>query len=169
MPAKLFRLYQRKKIININVNIIVAGMLAIAIAAWPVHVVSVWLEGMLGRRVTWADSLIAALIDGAADVTIYFLLHWVANHWRPLKPISEADQRDQERERESFWKTATFIQAERYLLSPIFYTISMGGMWLIQVHTSTARVWAFVISFATAILITRTIHTLWGLRTGRFR
>ena len=40
MPDRLFRLYQRKRIININVNIVTAGMVAIALSKAVVWVLS---------------------------------------------------------------------------------------------------------------------------------
>jgi len=169
MPAHLFKLYQRKKIININLNIIFAGLAAIAISAWPVQLAVHFIQDELGWHAKWIEPVVAALIDGVVDIAIYFGLHWIANHWRPLKPRTPEDECDLCADKGSFWKTATFIQAERYLLSPIFYLIAMGGMWLIRHHTDMAVKWAFAISFTVAILTTRVIHTMWGLRTGRFK
>lgn len=169
MPGRVLRLYQRKKIININANIVLAGLLAVVIAAWPVYLVAALLEEHLGRKIIWLESIVAALIDGVVDVAIYFLLHWIANHWKPFTPVSEADRADRARKKENFWKTATFIQAERYLLSPIFYGVAMGGMWALQVYGGAGSKWAFVISFSAAIIVTRIIHTFWGLRSGTFR
>ena len=167
MPWNLFRLYQRKKIINVNVNIIAAGLLAIIIAAYPVHVAAVLINRHLEVAVQWAVLLAAALIDGLIDVTIYFSLHWLANHWRPLEPVSQADRRHHEK-KERFWRTATFIQVERYLLSPIFYFIDMGGMWPLHEKGGMGDAAAFVTSFSTAIIVTRIIHTVWGMWSGRF-
>ncbi len=169
MPEQLFRLYQRKKIVNVNVNIVAAGLLAIVVAAYPVHVAAGLIKEHLAPGVhSWAVPLAAAMIDGLADIGIYFALHWMANHWRPLKPSCEADRRHHEH-KENFWKTATFIQAERYLLSPIFYLIAMGGMWLLHAKGGMGNSVAFIISFSTAIIVTRILHTIWGLRNGRFR
>lgn len=168
MFERLFRLYQRKKIVNVNFNIVAAGLLAIVIAAYPVHLVAGLINRYLVESVYWwAIPLAAALIDGIIDVTIYFSLHWLANHWRPLKPVSEADRRHHAK-KERFWRTATFIQAERYLLSPIFYFIAMGGMWLLHQVGGMGNAGAFVISFSVAIIVTRIIHTVWGMWSGRF-
>jgi len=51
MPSRLFRLYQRKRIININVNIAAAGLLAIAIGAGIVWVFKRAFPGLPRRRV----------------------------------------------------------------------------------------------------------------------
>ena len=37
MPERLFKLYQRKRIVNINVNIVFAGLLAMGLTLIPVH------------------------------------------------------------------------------------------------------------------------------------
>lgn len=169
MPDRLFKLYQRKKIVNINVNIIVAGLAAIAISAWPVQLTVHFIQNRLGWHATWIETVVAMMIDGVVDVAIYFGLHWIANHWRPLRPLSPEDETDRHADKGSFWRTATFVQAERYLLSPIFYLVAMGGMWLLRDNTDLAVKWAFMISFTIAIITTRVIHTIWGLRTGLFK
>ncbi len=165
MPRRAFKFYQRKRVVNINVNVFVAGLLSIALAKYPVMLVS----AMIGHEHKFIISIAAYVIDTTIDVVLYFGLHWIANHWRPLKPRTPEDECDLCADKGSFWKTATFIQAERYLLSPIFYLVAMGGMWLLRHNTDLAVKWAFVISFTAAILTTRVIHTMWGLRTGRFR
>lgn len=160
MAAHLFRYYQRHRIVNINLNIIGAGLLAVALAKWPVYLVSQW----IGPEHKLINALVAGVIDGLADIAIYFVLHWVANHWRPIKP---KDDRDLPEESRRFWKNATLIQFERLALSPAFYAIAIGGMWGLQ-HAGISPSWAFVLAFSIAIIITRIVHTIWGLRTGRF-
>ena len=64
--------------------------------------------------------------------------------------------------------TATFIQAERYLLSPIFYLIALGGMWLLRTQAGMGKGVSFAIAFSLAIIVTRIIHTVWGMWSGRF-
>ncbi len=160
MHDRLFRLYQQHRIININLNVIGAGFLAIALAKWPVHAFSVW----VGEQHKLLISVAAALIDGLADIAIYFVLHWVANHWRPLtaqKPGDDDTHPD-------FWRDASVVQFQRLALTPLFYLVSIGGMYGLQ-HWGMRASWAFVVAFATAIVLTRIIHTWWGLRTGTFK
>lgn len=159
MPGRIFRYYQRHRIVNVNLNIIGAGLLAVAVAKWPVH----WVSGWIGAEYKLINSIIAALIDGVADILIYFLLHWVANHWRPFKPQHERDHPDT-----SFWKNASLVQFERLTLTPAFYVIAIGGMWGLQ-HAGMRASWAFVLSFSVGLIVTRIAHTYWGLRTGRFQ
>ncbi|MBX3364173.1 MAG: hypothetical protein KF866_05345 [Phycisphaeraceae bacterium] len=161
MFERFFRTYQRRKIININVNVIVAGLLAIAVAKYPVHVVGDW----LGDDRKLLRAIAAAAIDGIADIIIYYVLHWVANHWRPL---AKKGQRRKENAG-SFFKHATLVQFERYMLSPVFYLIAIGLMFTLDKHAGMGHSWAFVCGFITAILVTRVLHTFIGLRTGTFK
>ncbi|MGQ0629245.1 MAG: hypothetical protein ACT4PL_14230 [Phycisphaerales bacterium] len=74
------RIYARR-IVNINVNIILAGLLAL-----PVVLVILRIANTLGLTEEHKAlvSVITFVADIVADVTIYFILHWLANHspWR---------------------------------------------------------------------------------------
>lgn len=164
MPDRIFRLYQRKRIVNVNANVTAAALLSIVIGAYPVHLVTAW----VGAERELVNSLIAGAIDLSIDVMIYFGLHWIANHWRPLSPKTEADHHDYNKEKRPFWKDATLVQFERALLSPLYYVVAVGSMWGLQV-LGMHHVWAYVIGFAAAIFVTRILHTLWGLRSGTLR
>ncbi|MCA9300181.1 MAG: hypothetical protein KDA28_14005, partial [Phycisphaerales bacterium] len=80
MPVRLFRLYQQRRIVNINANIVAAGFLAMVFAAVPVHFSYLVTEDKL------AITVIGVVADIVFDVAIYYALHWVANHWKPLRP-----------------------------------------------------------------------------------
>ncbi len=160
MFERLFEYYQRKRIVNINANIIAAGLLAIVIAKWPVTVVGNWIGA---DEHPFLVTLAAGGIDLVVDVAIYFALHWLANHWKPLRKGSRP--RGSTR---SFLKDASLIQFERAMLSPVYYTTAMGLMYTLQEAFGVSHGWAFVIGFATGIMVTRVVHTIWGLKTGRF-
>ena len=167
MPKRAFNLYQRKRVVNINLNIFVAGMIAIAIAKYPVMLISDW----VGHEHKLLISVLAYLVDTSVDIFIYFGLHWVANHWKPhARQTSEyiAPSTDGSKAKK-FLLDAGKVQAERFALVPIFAAIAMGGMWAIQHLTSIEPDWAFVIAFIVAMLCTRVIHTIWGYRSGTFR
>lgn len=161
MPGRYFQFYQRHRIVNVNLNIIGSGLLAVAIAKWPVH----HLSEFIGLEHKLINSVVAALIDGAADIAIYFALHWFANHWRPGSSQREEDKPE---DHSKFWRNATLVQFERMALTPAFYVVAIGGMWALQ-HTGMHAGWAFVFAFSSAIVVTRVAHTVWGLRTGRFQ
>ncbi|MCL4220511.1 MAG: hypothetical protein KJZ65_03990 [Phycisphaerales bacterium] len=164
MPERVFRLYQRHKLININVNIAAAGLLAILVAKYPVHLADRFIDETLGLGHPLIKSIAAAVIDGVADVVIYYVLHWLANHWRPFGRMHDSDKPDDDR---LFLRNATLVQFERLALSPIFYGVSIGLMWAVQHFTDIRTSWAFVIAFATGIIVTRILHSIYMVRTGR--
>lgn len=162
MPQRVFKFYQRKRVVNINLNIVAAGFLAIALAKFPIMYIGNW----IGPEHKLIIAAIAYVVDTVFDVLVYYALHWVANHWNPNGHLPKHDDRPKSRR---FMHDATRIQAERMALVPIFIIIGPGGMWALQKFADISHSWAFVIAFVTAIITTRIIHTAWGLRTGTFK
>lgn len=159
MPRRLFQLYQRKRVVNINANVTLAGLLALALAKFPVA----WAAGLIGHEHKLVIAVTAYFIDMLFDGLVYFALHWIANHWKPGEP--EPVDRDRIKR---FFADALMVQAERVVLVPLFALIAIGGMWLLQHHSDLKVGWIFVITYLTAILITRVLHTVIGYRTGSF-
>lgn len=184
MPARLFDLYQRKRIININANIIASGVLAIVLAKYPV----LWIGQYLGTDHPMRITIAAGVIDMVVDVCMYYALHWLANHWKPSwkQPRKTYATHTQELSQSpfhsdappplkgkagmlAFIRDASLIQFERVLLSPLYYLIAMGLMYLLQTRWyHLDHSWAFVIGFTSGIVVTRIVHTIWGLKTGLF-
>lgn len=158
MPHRLFDLYQRKRVININANILASGLLAVVVAKFPVEIVG----RLIGGEHKFLITLAAGAMDMVVDVVIYYALHWVANHWRP--PWKRAGKPKPGR---SFFHDASLIQFERAILSPLYYLIAMSLMYWLQ-YLGWGHGWAFVTAFASGLLVTRVVHTVWGLRSGRF-
>lgn len=158
MPHRLFELYQRKRIININANILAAGLLAVILAKYPV----VFVGRLIGEEHKFLITLAAGGIDIVFDVILYYALHWVANHWTPPWKRDRTTTPGRR-----FFRDASLIQFERAILSPLYYTIAMGSMYALQ-HRGWSHGWAFFTAFACGLLVTRVVHTVWGLRTGRF-
>lgn len=159
MPQRFFDLYQRKRVININANIIAGGLLAVLIAKYPVHLIGNALEETHPNLIPLA----AGAVDMVVDVLLYYALHWLANHWSPPWKRSQ-----HARPKRSFFRDASLIQFERAILSPIYYLIAMSLMWYLHRVQGVAHSWAFFYAFASGLLVTRVIHTAWGLKTGRF-
>lgn len=158
MPLRLFELYQRKRIVNINLNILASGLFAVIVAKPLVVVVGNW----IGPERLLSVTLAAGAVDMVVDVVIYYALHWFANHWSP--PWKRTSHTSPKR---SFFRDASVVQFERAILSPLYYLIAMGLMYALQ-HRGMAHGWAFFVGFASGLLVTRVVHTVWGLRTGRF-
>ncbi len=162
MLERWFKFYQRHKILNINVNVILSGFIAISVAKFPVMKVTAWISADHAFMKTVA----AAAIDGVADVIIYYVLHYIANHWRPFRPKNELEQPD---DPGLFFRNATLVQFERFALTPVYYVIAMGLMYLLIKGQRMSDSWAFVVGFGVAIVVTRILHTLWMLHRGRHR
>ncbi|MDX9912924.1 MAG: hypothetical protein RBS39_13970 [Phycisphaerales bacterium] len=165
MPTSILRFYQRHKVFNINVNIIAAGLLAILAAKWPVKWISAEITSALADAhptlVNVLTVAAAAVIDGIADVLIYYVLHWLANHWRPLTPDSRRDHADEDRK---FFRNATLVQFERMALTPVYYGVACGLMFYLIHKHGLERHWAFVWGFMAGIFVTRILHTIYLLK-----
>ncbi len=163
MPERLFRLYQRKRIVNINANIVASGLLALLPTALIVHLTEVQWPDAPG----WMFPVLAVAADIFFDVTLYFGFHWIANHWRPFKGRTEDERRALEAKAPPFLVDATLVQIERAILSPLYYLTAAGLMKLLQLG-GTRPGWAVLLAFPAGLILTRVIHTIWGLRSGRF-
>ena len=162
MPSRVFKYYQRKRVVNININILAAGFISIAIAKYPVFLIGEW----IGTQHKFLISVIAYVLDMVIDVAVYYALHWFANHWNPQGHLPESDDRPKSRK---FLHDATRIQAERAALVPLFMLVSMGGMWALQKFYHITHSWAFVFAFVAAMIVTRIAHTFWGYQSGTFK
>ncbi len=178
-----------KRIVNINVNILLAGLLALAPTLLVVKLVEHLLRSgvVSGAKLHLGDK---AIISGATlfadiffDVTIYYALHWIANHsgvFTKLK-LAKVGARVQKRqariegiadaavESVPFFKDATKVQFERMVLSPLLYFLFLGTQFVLMSVKHVPPVWATLIGFFVGITIARTLHTLWMLREERRR
>lgn len=192
-----------RRIVNINVNITVASVVAALLASGVLH---------LTRYMGIPDGsplipVIGPVVDWAVDLIVAVGLHWLANHWpkrwkRSRQLIDRADSvidaapppglslmkdasqgthlphlphiplldRPEEAKpkaeimpvkQESFVRDATAIQLQRLCLSPLFYLIGVGGLWLAENRWHWPREVAFFTWFCAAIVVTRVLHTIW--------
>ncbi len=168
-------LYARR-VINVNVNIVLAGVLALG----PVLVVVTLVEWALHQGLGVAERLAAhqKLVIAAAtlvaditfDVAIYYGLHWLANHtpWLKKKRLAQIEAvADAAIQETPFFKDATKVQIERMVLSPLLYILWLGMQQTLMnvVHLSAAT--ATVIGFCVGMASTRAVHTMWMLRQER--
>ncbi len=145
-----------RRIVNVNVNIIAAGLLALI----PTAIVAHLAETVFLVRHWAAITIITFITDAVSDVAVYYLLHWIANHMPRDTPrlVRSVAYRGM-----SFVKDATLVQFERACLSPLLYVIALGGQFFLK-RWGLDLVWATIIGFASAILVTRILHTIWMYR-----
>lgn len=164
MPDRLFRLYQRRRIININANIVASGLLS----TFAVMGLLWLLKDVLNIHwATWGYTAFSAVADLILDVGMFAWLHWIANHWRPLKGRTEKEHAELHAPRPNPVADATRIQFERAVISPLYYIIAVAGTEALQQH-GLHPAWAVAIAYPAGLAVTRTIHTIWGLRSGSY-
>jgi len=171
----LAHLYARR-IVNVNVNIVLAGLLAL-----PPVVLVVHLLGSFGLKPThmigigpvrfFTVSAVTLGADVVFDFSIYLGLHWLANHhpWRNRllapadKLLGTADKLLEPAHKGlSFIHDAGLVQFERAVLSPLLYAVWIGLQSLL-IHRGTSPEWATAIGCFWGIAVARTLHTFWML------
>lgn len=164
MPDRLFRLYQRKRVININANIVASGLLSTAAVAG----ILVFMKSVLQTDwPTWGYSFFSAVLDLVLDVTMFAGLHWIANHWRPIRARSEKEIKELGAKAPNVVRDTLQLQFERAVISPLYYIIAVAGTEMLQQNGSHPAV-AVLIAYPAGLVVTRTIHTIWGLRSGTY-
>lgn len=169
MLKSLGRLYSRR-IVNVNVNILLANIVAMALTAPVVHY-GVEHAGTLGydKPHTWVIVAFTFFVDLIFDVVLYYGLHWVANHWprRLHGPVSQTTRHlMEETPKPSFFRDATVVQTQRFALSPVFYLIALGGQKMALLGGMQPG-WTVFVGYGSAALVTRTMHTFWMIRSER--
>jgi hypothetical protein len=164
---RLARWYSRR-IVNVNVNIVLAGVIALAITVAVMHPLEVagvhtWVEGHTGLDDKIVVGILTFLVDLVADVLVYYGLHWLANHW-PGR--TKPELLNPAYANLTFVRDATLVQVERMTLAPIFYATALG-LQHVLLHADASVATATAVGFASGIALTRTLHTLWMLRAER--
>lgn len=142
-----------RRIVNVNVNIIAAGFLALIPVSICVHFIH-------STRFIENGKAIAAItffLDIIFDFSIYFFLHYLANHGPFRKLVSH----NPAYRGMSFLHDAGLVQMQRAILSPMLYII-----WLVVQHqlieyTSIGAGWATAIGGVIGIGSSRILHTIW--------
>jgi hypothetical protein len=171
-----------KRIVNVNINIILAGVLALAPVLGVVKLAEHLLaspkfqNGVLRDKLEAHHQLIISAITFLADiifdVAIYFVLHWLANH-TPRKAMNPKVEERMERvadaaaENVPFFKDAAKVQFQRMVMSPLLYFLWLGSQFAFMNAFDWTAVRATVVGFCIAIGTVRTIHTFWMLREER--
>ncbi|RME52413.1 hypothetical protein D6783_04810 [Candidatus Woesearchaeota archaeon] len=135
-----------KRIVNINVNIVLASALAAVLTAPIIEVLE---EHLRSIALVVLSSLV---IDAIFDFSIFSLLHWFAN--KSLQGTR-------------FLRDVLTLQKQRVFLTPLFYGVATGTQTALLVLGRGAG-FSVVVAYFLAILVTRCVHTLYGLKCGLF-
>jgi hypothetical protein len=173
MWIRLRGLYS-KRIVNVNVNIVAAGILALLPTLIAVHLAEHWLshETRVGHELKlrlathykFVISAVTFVVDVCSDVCFYYALHFLANHWpKALKYKPQDDQHT----KVPFFKDATLVQFQRMILSPLLYTLWLGTQQILMQVFDAKSVWATAIGCMFAIAVVRAIHTVWMVKAAK--
>jgi hypothetical protein len=167
MISTVARLYARR-IVNINVNILVAGVLALAptvlIVSFTTHngYIAAWSERFsISTELT--TNAVTFVADLFFDIIILYTLHWLANHW---PRVWRKKNEDPDTVHLSYWRDATLVQFERMVLSPIMYGLFLGVQHVLLTWNVSPEL-ATICGYICGGAVTRTLHTLWMLRQRR--
>jgi putative flippase GtrA len=166
-----FRRWYAKRIVNVNVNILLAGVLAISFmyaVMYVLHALGIdqHIADRLKVNVKFVNMTLSFLIDVVADLSVYYLLHWYANH-APGKfggKLINPEYADL-----SLMQDATKVQLERIVLSPILYGIALGGQYFLPHWFAMSPPLAAAISFSIGVVVARVLHTIWMIREQKIR
>jgi hypothetical protein len=134
--------YKTNRLWNINANIVMADIVSTAATALIVEAIRAKLPTSL------AIVTVTAIIDGAISLAVFAGLHTYANRDRGMKDLFR-------------------VQLHRWVLSPLHYLVGSGlqfGLLAIGVGVGIG----VLLSYWSAVAIVRTIHTLYGKKSGLF-
>jgi hypothetical protein len=159
-----------KRIVNVNVNIVLAGLFAAVFTTLAVRLLNTW--HLLDGQPHWVAIVIMFIIDMVFDVVIAVSLHWLANHLparlRGARRMVDAADRviDAAPPPISFVKDATTIQFQRLCISPVLYGTAWAMQWWL-LHEGVRAEWTVLPAYMTGVLVARAIHTPWLLYADR--
>jgi len=134
--------------VNINLNIVIASLASIALAAYPVKLAAGISDNVLFILLS------AFLIDAIFDFTIFSILHVLLNFKNGFIFLV---------------KDIGTIQIHRIVLSVLFFIISVGTDFVLMQFFGIERAASFVVAYVFALIITRTVHTVYGIKSGLFK
>ena len=141
--------YHRHRFYHINGNILAASLLSTGLTALLIEFLTSW--------TLWIGIIVVltAVVDAIFDVLLYALFsYYSASHSGNVRMFS-------------FLHDLTRVQGHRIFLAPLYYACAV----LLQssfLMMGTRRSFSVLFAYLLALLFTRLLHTLYGLRTGLF-
>ncbi|MFN7919587.1 MAG: hypothetical protein U0Q16_05795 [Bryobacteraceae bacterium] len=135
--------YRTDRMWNINANILVADILSTAATAAIIEAIHTRLATRL------SIVIVTALIDGAISLALFASLHWYVNRHRGVRDL-------------------VHVQVHRWALAPLNYLVGSGIQYGLLVWGARAST-GVLVAYWGALAVCRTVHTLYGKRSGLFR
>ena len=135
--------YKTNRLWNINANIVVADIVSTSVTALVIEAIHAKLPTHL------VIVIVTALLDGAISIAVFASLHTYANRARGARDLFR-------------------VQVHRWALSPVHFLVGSGLQFMLLAAGVRAGV-GVLLSYFSAIAIVRTIHSIYGKKSGLFR
>jgi hypothetical protein len=135
--------YKKDRMWNINANIIAADLAGTAITALIIE--SIHSKFNSQRNLV----LSTALIDGSISLLLFGLLHLNANRDRGVKDLVR-------------------VQLHRWALTPLNYLVG-GSLQFALLAVGVRPSIGVLVAYISALAVVRTVHTIYGKRSGLFQ
>jgi len=136
-----------RRIVNVNVNILAAGFLALVPVSLVVY--AIHKTGLVTNP--WWITAITFGLDVVFDFSIYFALHYLANRGPPFIHVSG------------------IVQMQRAVLSPLLYILWLGTQNYMLHNQILNGFWATAAGGVLGIGVSRVIHTIWMIQEEKRR
>jgi len=137
------RRYKKDRLWNINANIVFADVVSTVATALVVEA----LHSRLPTRL--AIVVVTAIIDGTISLAVFASLHTYANRSRGVKDLVR-------------------VQMHRWVLSPLNYLVG-ACLQYVLLAVGVRVGFSVLVAYVTSMAVVRTIHTLYGKKSGLFR
>jgi hypothetical protein len=134
--------YKTNRLWNINANIVLADIVSTAATALIIEAVHARLPTRL------AIVAVTAIIDGAISISVFAVLHTYANRARGMKDLFR-------------------VQLHRWVLSPVHFLLGSGLQFMLLAAGVRAGI-GVLLAYLSAVAVVRTIHSLYGKKSGLF-
>ena len=134
--------YKTSRLWNINANIVLADILSTAATALVIEALQARLPTPL------AIVIVTAIVDGTISLSVFAGLHTYANPASGVKDLVR-------------------VQLHRWALSPLHYLVGSGMQFMLLAAGVRPGI-GVLLSYLSAVAIVRTVHTLYGKKSGLF-
>ncbi len=134
--------YKTSRLWNINANIVFADILSTATTALVIEAVHAKLPSRL------VIVTVTAVVDGTISLGVFAVLHIYANRDRGMRDLFR-------------------VQLHRWILSPLHYFVGSGLQFILLTAGVRTGI-GVLVAYLSAVAIVRTIHSLYGKKSGLF-
>jgi hypothetical protein len=134
--------YRTNRLWNINANIVLADLVSTSATAGVMQAIQ--------HRLPTAMAIVigTAIIDGSVSLAVFASLHTLTNRDRGVNDLFR-------------------VQVHRWVLSPLHYVVG-AGLQFALLATGVGIGIGVLVAYLSAVAVVRTVHTVYGKRSGLF-